>query len=152
MTRLVVTLAETLFDAVAAHADFMAAEGAAGAVATFAGTVRDEGGSVDHLYLDWYPGMTEASMQTIAEAAAGRFDLLGLTVIHRCGRVTAGETIVFVAAASRHRRDALQAVDYVMDRLKSEAAFWKREGGGSGERWVEPRAADSEDLKRWNND
>ncbi len=149
MTRLTVQLIETELDANAAHARFMADHGAAGAVATFAGTVRDEDGTVDHLYLDWYPGMTEASVEAIAQDAAARFALTAMTLLHRVGRVDRGDTIVFVAAASRHRRDALSAVDYAMDRLKSEAALWKRESGKGGERWIEPRADDAHSLERW---
>ena len=151
MTRIVPRLIETALDADAAHARFMADHGNAGAVATFTGTVRGEDGAVDHLYLDWYPGMSDTSIEAIANDAAQRFALTALTVLHRVGRVDRGQAIVFVAAASRHRRDALNAVDYAMDRLKSEAALWKREGGPGGERWIEPRAADADDLKRWNS-
>jgi molybdopterin synthase catalytic subunit len=149
MARLDVQLLETGLDAAAAYSAFDRAEGAAGAVVSFSGVVRGEGGKVDHLYLDWYPGMTEASLAEIAEAAAARFDIAALTVLHRCGKVMAGETIVFVAAASAHRRAAFEAADYAMDRLKSEAALWKREAGEGGEHWVEPRTADAKDLKRW---
>ncbi|HVZ29223.1 MAG TPA: molybdenum cofactor biosynthesis protein MoaE [Asticcacaulis sp.] len=133
----------TLFDA------FCRAEGAAGAVASFTGVVRDEDGGVDYLYLDWYPGMSEASLQAIAQACVERFEVTALTVEHRCGKVGRGEAIVFVAAASKHRRAALEAVDYAMDRLKSEAALWKREVGPEVDRWVEPRVEDSKDLERW---
>ena len=149
MTRLTVQLVETALDADAAHAGFMADHAQAGAVATFTGTVRDEDGAVDHLYLDWYPGMTDASLEAIAHDAAARFALTALTILHRVARVERGQAIVFVAAASRHRRDALDAVDYAMDRLKSEAALWKRESGAGGERWIEPRADDAQSLKRW---
>lgn len=149
MARLDVRLLETRLDAASAYALFERTEGGAGAVVSFTGVVRSEGGVVDHLYLDWYPGMTEASLAAIAEAAAGRFDISALTVLHRCGKVPAGDTIVFVAAASAHRRAAFEAADYAMDKLKSEAALWKREAGKDGEHWIEPRAADSQDLKRW---
>lgn len=142
------TLLETALDAAAAHAGFVAKHGHHGAVAAFTGVVRGDPG-VDHLWLDWYPGMTEASLAEIANAAAERFAVKAVTVIHRCGLVAAGEPVVFVAAASAHRRAAFDAVDYMMDRLKSEAALWKREGGPGGERWVEPTAADAETLKRW---
>ena len=149
MARLDVRLLEDGLDAAEAYAAFDRVEGAAGAVVSFTGVVRGEEGAVEHLYLDWYPGMTEASLQEIAEAAGQRFDITALSVLHRCGKVMAGETIVFVAAASRHRRAAFEAADYAMDRLKSEAALWKREAGRDGEHWVEPRAADAKDLKRW---
>ncbi len=148
MARIVTELLETQLDASAAYVEFDRAEAAAGAVVSFTGIVRGEGG-VDHLYLDWYPGLTEASMREIAEAAAARFDITALTVLHRCGKVAAGQDIVFVAAASAHRRAAFEAADYAMDRLKSDAAFWKREAGADGEHWVEPRAEDARDLNRW---
>ncbi len=148
MAHIIVELIEAPLDAIAAYAEFDRNEAAAGAVVSFTGVVRGEGG-IDHLYLDWYPGMTEASMRDIADAAAGRFDIAALTILHRCGKVAAGEAIVFVAAASAHRRAAFEAADYAMDRLKSEAAFWKREVGPGMERWVEPRAEDAKDLNRW---
>ncbi len=146
-----IRLLEQPFDAAAAHGDFINAHGALGAVASFTGLVRPAAGraSVDHLYLDWYPGMTEASLEAIADAAVVRFGVTALAVWHRCGRVEAGQPVVFVAAASPHRRAAFEAVDYAMDRLKSEAAFWKREVGPDLDRWVEPTAGDREDLKRW---
>ena len=146
-----VRLLEGDLDAVAAQAEFMAAHGAAGAVVSFTGVVRSDGG-VQALYLDWYPGMTEASLREIADAAVARFDITALTVLHRCAEVKTGEAIVFVAAASQHRRAAFEAVDYAMDRLKSEAALWKREITPDGSRWIEPRAADAEDLQRWKHD
>jgi len=138
-------------DAAALHSDFLARFGVLGAVATFTGVVREaaRGAAVDYLYLDWYPGMTEASIQAIAEAAAERFDIQALCIHHRCGEVRAGEPVVFVAAASAHRRAAFEAVDYMMDRLKSDAAFWKREVGPEADHWVEPTAGDADDLKRW---
>ena len=152
MAELDIRLLEDVLDPAAANAEFVAAHGGAGAVATFVGTVRSEAVAVDHLDLDWYPGMSEASFAEIAEAAAARFDVSAIAVHHRCGRVDAGQAIVFVAAASRHRRAAFLAVDYAMDRLKSEAALWKREGGRDGERWVEPRKEDLKDLERWNDE
>lgn len=152
MADIDIRLLEDALDPAVAGAEFVAQHGGAGAVATFTGTVRTEAGMVDHLYLDWYPGMTEASFADIADAAAARFDISAIAVHHRCGRVEAGQAIVFVAAASRHRRAALQAVDYAMDRLKSEAALWKREGGEGGERWVEPRDEDLKDVERWNHE
>lgn len=144
-----IQLLEDSLNAASAHAAFLVEHGHHGAVAAFTGVVRAEGGGVDHLYLDWYPGMTEASLREIVEAARSRFDVRAVCVLHRCGRVEAGEAVVFVAAASSHRRAAFDAVDYLMDRLKSEAALWKRESGEGGERWVEPRADDAQSLKRW---
>ncbi len=146
-----IRLLEQPFDAAEAHAGFMAAHGAMGAVASFTGTVRAaaSGEAVAHLYLDWYPGVTEASIYAIADATVVRFRVSALTIWHRCGQVEAGQPVVFVAAASPHRRAAFEAVDYAMDRLKSEAAFWKREVGPGLDRWIEPTAGDAKDLKRW---
>ena len=150
-TVLDVRLLEGDLDAVATQGQFMAAHGAAGAVVSFTGVVRGDGG-VEALYLDWYPGMSEGSLQEIAEATMARFDVTALTVLHRCAEVRVGEAIVFVAASSKHRRAAFEAVDYAMDRLKSEAALWKREISPEGSRWIEPRVADTDDLKRWTNE
>jgi len=147
-----IRLLEHPFDAAEAHAGFVNAHGAFGAIASFIGVVRATaaGDAVAHLYLDWYPGMTEASIEAIADAAVVRFGVAALAIWHRCGRVEAGQPVVFVAAASPHRRAAFEAVDYAMDRLKSEAAFWKREVGPGLDRWVEPTKGDTEDLERWN--
>jgi molybdopterin synthase catalytic subunit len=143
-------LPETL-DPVHEHAAFLASFGYLGAVTVFTGVVRAraKGAAVDYLYLDWYPGMTEASMQAIAETAAERFEIVALVIRHRCAEVKAGQPVVFVAAASAHRRAAFEAVDYMMDRLKSEAALWKREVGPEIDRWIEPTGKDAEDLQRW---
>lgn len=161
MGHMIVRLLPEAFDSVSAFREFSesasasasARDGAAdGAIVTFTGKVRgtDKAGQgVDHLYLDWYPGMTEASMETIASDALARFDVTRVMVLHRCGQVQAGEDIVFVAAASAHRRAAFEAADYMMDRLKSEAAFWKREQGPGTERWIEPTTVDMADRKRW---
>ncbi|OYW83220.1 MAG: molybdopterin synthase [Asticcacaulis sp. 32-58-5] len=158
MDDLIVRLLPEPLDSIAAFREFSesAQHGASdGAIVTFTGKVRpvDKAGeAVDHLYLDWYPGMTEASMEAIAQAALSRFEVARVMVLHRCGQVQAGEDIVFVAAASVHRRAAFEAADYMMDRLKSEAAFWKRERGAGSERWIEPTDADQADRKRWDND
>lgn len=138
-------------DGQALYGRFVKVNRGAGAIVTFSGRVRGEttAGAVSHLWLDWYPGMSEQSLKAIAEAAAERFDVQALLVAHRCGEVGAEDEIVFVAAASAHRRAAFEAADYLMDRLKSEAALWKREVGEGFARWVEPTAKDADDLKRW---
>ncbi|MFT3995940.1 MAG: molybdenum cofactor biosynthesis protein MoaE [Asticcacaulis sp.] len=151
MAQVEVKLLPEALDGQALYADFVAANRGAGAIVTFSGRVRGQnaGGKVSHLYLDWYPGMTEKSLSDIAEAGAARFEVQALLVAHRCAEVKAEEEIVFVAVAAAHRRAAFEAADYLMDRLKSEAALWKREAGEGGERWIEPSAADAGDLKRW---
>jgi molybdopterin synthase catalytic subunit len=123
-----------------------------GAVVSFVGLVRDSdrgGAAVEGLHLDHYPGVTEASLMRIAQEASARFTIAHSWIVHRCGFVAAGEPIVFVAAAAAHRRVAFEAADYLMDRLKTEAAFWKREDGASGQHWIEPTDQDHVDRGRW---
>jgi molybdopterin synthase catalytic subunit len=120
-----VRLISTTLSAPAELEAFLAGRTVEGAVVTFTGLARGagkDGSVVETLTLDWYPGMTERSMQDIAEAAAARFPVTDLVVVHRCGEIVPGETIVFVAAAAAHRREAFAAADYLMDRLKTEAA------------------------------
>lgn len=122
-----------------------------GAVVTFTGRCRDEGGRLAALELEHYPGMAEAQIRRIAEEAARRWALSGLSVIHRFGRLAPGENIVLVVAASAHRKAALEAADFLMDYLKSCAPFWKKEhlaGGGEGD-WVAAKAEDEAALERW---
>jgi molybdopterin synthase catalytic subunit len=125
-----------------------------GAVVCFTGLCRDEKGTLDTLELEHYPGMAEAEMRRIAEAAAGRWPLDGITVIHRYGKISPGENIVLVVTASKHRQAAFESASFLMDFLKSRAPFWKREirrDGGEGE-WVDARVCDDDALKRWDRD
>ena len=124
-----------------------------GAVVAFLGLARDSAaiGPVSGLFLDHYPGFTERSLETIAAEAADRFDVSDVRVVHRCGEVRPGEAIVFVAVAAPHRRAAFEAADYLMDRLKTEAAFWKREDGPDGSRWSEPTDTDRAARARWSD-
>ena len=123
----------------------------AGAIASFTGLVRpaSDGEGVTELELEHHPGFTLKAIEGIATDAQARFELLGLVIIHRYGRLQPGEAIVFVAAAAPHRRSAFDAVEYLMDRLKTEAPFWKREHGPGGPRWIEARPSDHEDRARW---
>ena len=134
-------------------ADFLAEGGGeAGAVVTFLGLARGrskQGESIEQLYLEHHPRLTERSLQDIADDGARRFDVSAIEVVHRCGAIGPGEPIVWVAAASPHRRAAFEAADYLMDRLKTEAVFWKREDGGSGSVWIEPTADDYNARGRW---
>jgi molybdopterin synthase catalytic subunit len=123
-----------------------------GAIVTFVGLARPEskeGDAVDALVLDHHPTLTRQSLENIAVACAQRFDVSHVRVVHRCGTVPAGEPIVFAGAASLHRRAAFDAADYLMDRLKTEAVFWKREVGDAGSKWIEPTEADFADRDRW---
>lgn len=140
------------FDQAAELARLTASAEGAGAVVSFTGVVRGQGDAVDLLELEHYPGFTDRAIAAIGEEARTRFALAGLTIIHRHGRLAPGEAIVFVAAAAEHRRAAFEAVDYMMDRLKTEAPFWKREHGADGMRWIEARPADVADRARWEAD
>lgn len=124
----------------------------AGAIVSFVGLARpvtSQGAVVDRLVLEHHPRLTQESLETIASEATGRFDVSLVHVVHRCGAVAPGEPIVFAGAASAHRRAAFEAADYLMDRLKTEAIFWKREEGPAGKQWIEPTDADYADRVRW---
>lgn len=121
----------------------------AGAVAAFIGLVRGDDGLVV-LELEHYPAMTEQALRHIANDAAARWSLSGLTIIHRIGRMTPGERIVFVGAASRHREDAIDAMHFVIDWLKTDAPFWKREEFSDGRvSWVEAHDSDTDQREKW---
>jgi len=122
-----------------------------GAVVTFSGLCRDEQGALSALELEHYPGMAEAEIGRIAAEAAGRWPLQGLTVIHRHGKITPGENIVLVVAASAHRQAAFEAANFLMDYLKSRAPFWKKEHKADGAEggWVEAKETDDKAAGRW---
>jgi len=125
------------------------AVGGAGGIATFAGLVRADDG-VEALTLEHYPGATEAALVALAEAAVARWELNAARITHRVGRMVPGDTVVFVATAARHRAAALEACAFLIDRLKTEAPFWKKESLAGAERWVEPRCSDDAAAARWN--
>ena len=122
-----------------------------GAVATFIGTVRDvnEGASVAEMELEHYPGMTEKALEDIIERARERFKLVDALVIHRVGPLLPQEQIVLVVTLSAHRGEAFAACEFIMDYLKSEAPFWKKEQTPDGARWVDARSSDEAALRRW---
>ena len=122
-----------------------------GAVVTFTGLCRDEGGSLDALELEHYPGMAEAEMRRIGLEAITRFSLKGLTAIHRYGRIAPGENIVLVIAASPHRQAAFDGANFVMDYLKTAAPFWKKEhlANGTTGGWVSAKDADDAARDKW---
>ncbi|SNR99990.1 molybdopterin synthase subunit MoaE [Methylobacillus rhizosphaerae] len=123
----------------------------AGAVVAFVGQVRDlnDGKAVSRLTLEHYPGMTEKSLATIIEQAMQRWPLLDATVIHRVGELPPQAQIVLVAVASAHRGDAFAACEFIMDYLKTEAPFWKREATSEGTVWLDARDSDQLSRKRW---
>lgn len=122
-----------------------------GAVVTFSGLCRDEGGLLAALELEHYPGMAEAEINRIAAEAAERWPLQAVTVIHRHGRIRPGENIVLVVTASAHRRAAFEAADFLMDYLKSRAPFWKKEhrADGTDGGWVDAKDSDEQAAMRW---
>lgn len=120
----------------------------AGAVATFTGLVRADDG-VGTLELEHYPGATEAALRTLAAGATERWLLLFVTIVHRVGVMHPGERIVFVGVSAPHRGAALEACAFLIDRLKTDAPFWKREMRGADARWVEPRGSDDAAAARW---
>jgi molybdopterin synthase catalytic subunit len=122
-----------------------------GAVVSFSGVCRgsEDDQTVSALTLEHYPGMAEAEIARHAETAMSRWPLTGLTVIHRVGRITPGENIVLVLTASRHRQAAFQAAEFLMDYLKANAPFWKREETAAGTAWVDARSHDDAAAARW---
>jgi len=136
-----------LFDPGAELSQF--ARAGAGAMASFVGYVRGEAGAVTSLVLDHYPGFTEREIGRIETQARSRFSLIDALIIHRHGAMAPGEPIVLAAALAAHRKPALAAVDFIMDHLKTDAPFWKREIGANAETWIEPRAEDRAARALW---
>lgn len=123
-----------------------------GAVASFIGQVRDfsEGDAVAGMTLEYYPGMTEKALTQIVDQAKQRWDIFDALVIHRIGELSPLDQIVLVAVSSAHREEAFSACQFIMDYLKTEAPFWKKEETPSGARWVEAKASDDSARERWN--
>ncbi|PCE26749.1 molybdenum cofactor biosynthesis protein MoaE [Paraburkholderia acidicola] len=123
-----------------------------GAVACFVGTVRDlnDGSAVEALELEHYPGMTEKALEAIVETARERWPGTDVLIVHRVGKLIPLDQIVLVATTSMHRGDAFASCEFVMDYLKTQAPFWKKEKTEQGERWVDARTSDEAALARWN--
>ncbi|MBL8551670.1 MAG: molybdenum cofactor biosynthesis protein MoaE [Hyphomonadaceae bacterium] len=138
------------FDPNAELAAFARGRENVGALASFVGLVR--GGDTQALHLDHYPGFTEREIARIEEAAVDRFGLMDALVIHRHGTMRPGEPIVLAAALAAHRKPALLAVDFLMDYLKTDAPFWKRETSAAGSTWIEPTDADRAARQAWEKD
>ncbi len=128
--------------------------GEAGAVVFFVGRVRGQGGdgAVKALELEHYPGMCERRLRDFVDQARRRWDCQAVRLVHRVGRLTAGEQIVLVAVATRHRAEAFQAAHFLIDQLKTQAPFWKKEHGAAGARWLEAAADDARAAGRWYHD
>ncbi|EKD61115.1 MAG: Molybdopterin converting factor, subunit 2 [uncultured bacterium] len=137
------------FDLGAESNAFAAGVAGAGAVVTFTGLVRDNGGALAAMEIEHYPGMTEKAIAAMVEQAMARWSLADALVIHRYGRLAGRDPIMMVATASRHRADAFAAAEFLMDYLKSRAPFWKKELSAEGAEWVAARDEDEAALKRW---
>ena len=139
------------FDLSAEVAALRAGDARVGAVCAFVGTVRDrnDGQSVSTMELEHYPGMTEKAIEAMIDAAHQRFDVHGVRVIHRVGVLQPQDQIVLVAVTSAHRGEAFQACEFLMDYLKTQAPFWKKEQAPDGARWVDARVSDDAALARW---
>jgi len=152
-----VSVQEADFDPGAEIAALSAGREDVGAVASFVGLVRADKASVDAvtdaavqaMTLEHYPGMTEKALEAIVEEARGRWDVFGVRVIHRVGRLRPGDRIVLVAVASAHRHEAFAACEFIMDYLKTQAPFWKKEETAAGGRWVDARVSDDQAAERW---
>jgi len=137
------------FDMGAEVTAFTARASGSGAVVTFSGLVRDEGGTLSAMEIEHYPGMTEKALQSIRDEAVSRWSLDDAMVIHRHGPLKPGDQIMMVATAARHRKDAFEAAEFLMDYLKSRAPFWKKETGADGDSWVAAKDDDEAALDRW---
>ncbi len=154
-----VSVQEADFDAGAEIAALSAGRDDVGAVASFVGLVRADKAAaevgagataaVQAMTLEHYPGMTEKALEAIVVEARGRWDIYGVSVIHRVGKLQPGDRIVFVAVASAHRGEAFAACEFIMDYLKTRAPFWKKEDTAEGGRWVDARESDDQAAGRW---
>jgi len=149
--RLSVSIQAEDFDVSYELAQLRANDARVGAVCSFVGTVREcnEGSDVSSMELEHYPGMTEKSITAMMEEATKRFDILGARVIHRIGLLQPKDQIVLVAVTSAHRGMSFQACEFLMDYLKTQAPFWKKEVTPEGARWVDARVSDDQALARW---
>ncbi len=141
------------FDLSAEVSALRACDPRVGAVCSFVGTVRDrtkgEAGPISSMELEHYPGMTEKAIESMIDAAHQRFDILGARVVHRVGLLQPLDQIVLVAVTSAHRSESFQACEFLMDYLKTQAPFWKKEQTSSGARWVDARVSDDAALAKW---
>jgi molybdopterin synthase catalytic subunit len=142
------------FDAGAEIAALRASDPRVGAVAAFIGVARDvnDGTRVDSMTLEHYPGMTERALEDICVQARSRWNLIDVLIVHRVGTLKPTDQIVLVVVTSSHRGDAFAACEFVMDYLKTEAPFWKRETTAEGSRWVQARESDDVARDRWDSD
>lgn len=148
-----ISVQDNAFDLGAETTAFASAQSSMGAIVTFTGVVRDTpDGSLHAMEIEYYPGMTERALEAIAAQAVERFTLGDVLIIHRHGRLAPNEVIMMVATAAKHRKDAFEGAEFLMDYLKSRAPFWKREITRDGATWVAARDADEDALGRWSKD
>ncbi|MDG1307035.1 MAG: molybdopterin synthase catalytic subunit MoaE [Porticoccaceae bacterium] len=142
------------FDLAAEYQLLRQLKSSVGAVVTFSGLVRDleQQNSINSLTLQHYAGMTESLLQDIVDQAEMRWDLIGITVIHRVGKLLPSDQIVFLGVASQHRSDAFEAAQFVMDYLKTKATFWKKVDQNGQQYWVESKSSDQAARERWSTD
>jgi molybdopterin synthase catalytic subunit len=141
------------FDCAALQRELLAGRRDVGAVASFIGLVRDlEDAALEQMTLEHYPGMTERALAGIAKQACERWRVLDLAIVHRVGVLRPADQIVLVMVASAHRGDAFAACEFIMDYLKTEAPFWKKETSDAGARWVDARDSDAAARHRWTRD
>jgi molybdopterin synthase catalytic subunit len=147
---LYVSVQNEFFDFSAEIKNFSEALGNIGAIVTFTGIVRGQKSkTLDYMFIEHYPGMTETQIKLIVEDALKRWKICDVLVIHRYGKLEPGEPIMMVATAAEHRREAFEAAEYLMDYLKSRAPFWKKEVLNGEENWVDATSADEASLNRW---
>jgi molybdopterin synthase catalytic subunit len=145
-----ISVQQEAFDLGAVSAEFARGHTDMGAIVTFTGIVRDlPDDPLQAMEIEHYPGMTEQALRGMAEQAIARFSLGDVLVIHRFGTLVPGEMIMMVATAARHRKDAFEAAEFLMDYLKSRAPFWKREITKNGSEWVASKDEDEDALARW---
>lgn len=151
MSKATIRVQSAPFDPGAEQDDLRRAQPQIGALVAFVGLMRDinEDAAVSAMTLEHYPGMTEQALEAIADEAQRRWQLEGIRIVHRVGRLLPQDPIVLVAVASRHRADAFRACEFLIDYLKTDAPFWKKEQTERGERWVEARESDEAAKHRW---
>ena len=141
------------FDLAGLNCELLGGRSDVGAIASFIGLVRDlDGNTLQQMTLEHYPGMTESALQGIALRAQQRWQIANLGIIHRVGPLKPSDQIVLVSVLSAHRADAFEACQFIMDYLKTEAPFWKKEVTEQGARWVESRASDEQARKKWESE
>ena len=148
MNRFSVSIQTQDFDVSVELAALRADQPGVGAVCSFVGTVRG-GQGLTQMALEHYPGMTERAIEAMMQEASQRFDMQGARVIHRVGELAVGDQIVLVAVTSAHRGQSFHACEFLMDYLKTQAPFWKKESTASGAHWVDARSSDDAALARW---